>query len=65
MSSLSSIEEFARFRTTHLDYAQAYVANQASTGESNPTDVGTGGTPFIPYLRKHRDETLAHRIMRS
>jgi hypothetical protein len=27
--------------------------------------VGTGGTPFMPYLRKHRDETAAHVIRAS
>jgi indoleamine 2,3-dioxygenase len=24
--------------------------------------VGTGGTPFMKYLKKHRDESGAHRL---
>jgi len=27
-----------------------------------PTDVGTGGTPFMVYLKKHRDESASQRI---
>ena len=34
------------FRTLHLDYAARYVHAQAGGG-ANPSDVGTGGTPFM------------------
>ena len=50
------------FRSTHLDYAARFIHRQSQTGEANPNQVGTGGTPFMPYLRKHRDETAAHRL---
>ena len=56
------IEEVGRFRSLHLEYAAAYIFRQAQTDEKNPHAVGTGGTPFMPYLTKHRDETAAHRL---
>ena len=46
-----------KFRTTHLDYASSYIDKQKQTSANNPTKVGTGGTPFMVYLKKHRDET--------
>ena len=52
----------AAFRGQHLDYADRYIHRQAPTGPENPTDRGTAGTPFMAYLRKHLEETLAHRI---
>jgi indoleamine 2,3-dioxygenase len=51
-----------RFRTRHLEYAVRYIQQQARGDERNPGAVGTGGTPFLPYLKKHRDETEAHLI---
>jgi indoleamine 2,3-dioxygenase len=50
------------FRAQHLEYAARYIARQAPHSAANPTDVGTGGTPFMSYLRKHRDETARGRI---
>jgi len=50
------------FRSTHLDYAARYIHRQSQSTASNPTAVGTGGTPFMPYLRKHRDETSQVRV---
>jgi indoleamine 2,3-dioxygenase len=50
------------FRSVHLEYAQRYIHKQSQRGAKNPVNVGTGGTPFISYLRKHRDETSKHRI---
>lgn len=51
-----------RFRTLHLEYAGRYIFRQAQTDPKNPHAVGTGGTPFMPYLTKHRDETAKHRL---
>ncbi len=49
------------FRSLHLEYAASYIHAQAGRG-ANPSDVGTGGTPFMQYLAKHRDETAKHRL---
>ncbi len=56
------IEWVEKFRAKHLDHARAYINKQAERSRANPTSVGTGGTPFIPYLEKHRDETKKHLI---
>lgn len=56
------VEQVARFRTRHLEYAASYINRQAATGVGNATDVGTGGTPFMRYLKKHRDENRAQVI---
>ncbi len=58
----AALDGIERFRSIHLEYADRYIIKQSRGGKSNPTDVGTGGTPFGPYLRKHRDETKKHSI---
>ena len=56
------VEAVENFRSLHLEYAAAYIFRQAQTDAKNPHAVGTGGTPFMEYLKKHRDETAQHRL---
>jgi indoleamine 2,3-dioxygenase len=57
-----------KFRAKHYEYAASYIFKQGGSAghgpqaQANPTDVGTGGTPFMPYLKKHLDETGEHRV---
>jgi len=51
-----------QFRSIHLEFAAKYIFQQAQTDAKNPHAVGTGGTPFMRYLKKHRDETASHRL---
>jgi indoleamine 2,3-dioxygenase len=51
------VDLLAQFREIHIGYADAYIYRQHQSLSSNPTAVGTGGTPFMTYLQKHLDET--------
>ena len=51
------IAQVNRFRQTHYRYAAQYINSQKQQHQANPIDVGTGGTPFMPYLKKHQIET--------
>jgi indoleamine 2,3-dioxygenase len=51
------VELLAQFREIHVGYADSYIHRQSQTHASNPTSVGTGGTPFMVYLQKHLDDT--------
>jgi len=50
------VEGLAAFRTQHLQYAIDYIQAKVD----NP--MGTGGTPYLPWLSQLREETLQHTI---
>jgi len=56
------VESLENFRSLHFEYAATYIFQQAQTDAKNPHAVGTGGTPFMEYLKKHRDETGQHHL---
>jgi indoleamine 2,3-dioxygenase len=51
------VDLLAQFREIHVGYADRYISRQHQSHASNPTAVGTGGTPFMTYLTKHLEET--------
>jgi len=58
----ANVQAISDFRTRHLEYAASYINKQGKSAAGNDTDVGTGGTPFMKYLKKHRDETKENLV---
>ncbi len=56
------VAELAKFREKHYEYASNYIGKQGEKSSANPVATGTGGTPFMIYLKKHLDETKAALI---
>jgi indoleamine 2,3-dioxygenase len=52
----AAMEAIAEFRSVHFGWAQQYIAQRVADPR------GTGGTPFMSWLKQLIDETLAHRI---
>lgn len=50
------VTDLWKFRDIHYNYAEDYIAKKVDG------DRGTGGTPYIQWLKKLCDETLAHII---
>lgn len=50
------------FLSKHLEYAASYIHKQSQAGVHNPTGHGTGGTPFMAYLKKHLEKRKQYII---
>lgn len=56
-----AVTQLEEFRARHIEYAARYIIKPAPQGEKS-AEVGTGGTPFTVYLKKHIRETAGHLI---
>lgn len=56
------IEGLGRFREEHLAISIEYIQKPARQQASQRGEHGTGGSPFVGYLEKHRKETFANLL---
>lgn len=45
-----------------VSQANALCVDVQYIGKYTSRETATGGTPYKPYLRKHRDESIAHQL---
>jgi indoleamine 2,3-dioxygenase len=53
------VELLGSFRQKHMEITARYIVQQAREHAPVHGEQGTGGTPFMHYLKKHRDETYS------
>lgn len=53
----------AKFREEHIGLATTHIHEQAQASSTNPVHTGTGGTPYMQYLKKHLKETWEAAIL--
>lgn len=56
----TAVQALHEFRQLHVEYAAMYIIKPAQGNKQG--DVGTGGTPFTVYLKKHMKETAVHLL---
>lgn len=56
------IEGLGDFRDLHLKMSVDYIQRPAQRMASNRGEHGTGGSPFVGYLKKHREETFSNLL---
>jgi len=56
------LTELARFRREHLRFTAQYLHPPQQSGGPAPIEIGTGGTPFMAYLKQHAREVTEHLI---
>ena len=58
------IDAFVEFRSSHIIIVTRYIVSQKRYSiNSSLEDKGTGGTEFMPFLKKLRDETTSLKII--
>ena len=58
-----AVEALAHFRSEHVILVTRYVVLQKKHSVNASLDLrGTGGTPFMSFLKQVRDDTLALRL---
>jgi len=58
------VRALEQFRKKHLEIAVQYITQQAPQ-QTQKAEMGTGGTPFVPFLSQVRKNTREHLIMKE
>lgn len=59
----SAVQALADFRSEHIILATRYIITQKGHAtDSSLNETGTGGTNFVQFLKRARDDTLSMKI---